>query len=65
MGFTPNILWSTCKEQGSQPYFIFHCKFSKITLEFISELVNLQYAFNIPFKITLKTIIMGTLTMYI
>ena len=29
------------------------------TLDFISELINLKYAFNIPFKITLKTIIMG------
>ena len=44
----------------SQPYFIFYCKLSKITLEFIGELMNLKYSFNIPFKITLKTIIMGT-----
>ena len=26
----------------------------------ISELINIKYAFNIPFKVTLKTIIMGT-----
>ena len=61
MGNTPNILCPRCKEQNeSQLYFIFHCKLSKITLDFISELINLKYAFNIPFKITLKTIIMGT-----
>ena len=40
--------------------FIFYCKFSKITLDFISELISLKYAFNISFKIALKTIIMGT-----
>ena len=41
-------------------YFTY-CKLSKITLDFISELINLKYTFNIPFKITLKTIIiMGT-----
>ena len=47
------------KYSVSQPYFIFHCKLSKINLDFISELINLKYAFNIPFKITLKTIIIG------
>ena len=57
---TTNILCPRCKKQKeSQPYFIFHCNFSKITLDFISELINLKYAFNIPFKITLKTIMMG------
>ena len=60
-GNTPNILCLRCKEQKqSQPYFIFYCEISKIVLDFISELINLKYAFNIPFKITLKTIIMGT-----
>ena len=62
MGIAPDILCPRCKEQKeSQPlYFIFYCKLSKITLDFISELINLKYAFNIPFKITLKTIIIGT-----
>ena len=61
MGNTPNILCPRCKEQKeSQPYFIFYCKLSKITLDFISELINLKYAFIIPFKITLKAIIMET-----
>ena len=40
--------------------FVFYCKFPKITLDFISELISLKYAFNVSFKITLKTIIMGT-----
>ena len=58
---TANTLCPRCKEQKeSQSYFINYCKLSKITLDFISELINLKYAFNIPFKITLKTIIMGT-----
>ena len=62
MGSAPNILRPRCKEQEqSQPYLIFYCKLSKITLRlFISELINLKYVFNIPFKITLKTIIMET-----
>ena len=61
MGNVSNVLCPRCKEQiESQPYFIFYCKFSKITLDFTSELNNLKYVFNIPFKITLKTIIMVT-----
>ena len=60
MGNTTNIMCPRCKEKKeSQPYFISYCKLSKLTLEFISKLFNLKYAFNIPFKITLKTIIMG------
>ena len=56
MGNTLNILCPRCNEQKeSQPYFIFHYKLSKISLDFI-ELINLKYAF----KITLKTIIKGT-----
>ena len=58
MGNTPSPRYKEQKE--SQPYFIFHCKLSKINLDFISELIYPKYAFNIPFKITLKTIIMGT-----
>ena len=61
MGNTPNVLCPRCKEQKeSQPYFMFYYKLSKITLDFISEIINPKYAFNIPFKTTLKTIIMGT-----
>ena len=62
MGNALNILCPRCKEQKElQSYLIFYCKLSKVTLwDIISELINLKYAFNIPFKITLKTIIMGT-----
>ena len=56
MGNKPDILYPRCKEQKeSQLYFIFYCKLSKITPDFIRELINLKYAFNIPLKITLKT----------
>ena len=56
-----NILCLRCKEKKEyQPCFIFYCKLSRITLDIIGELINMKYAFNIPFKITLKTIIMGT-----
>ena len=61
MGSAPNILCPRYKEQKeSQPFFIFYCKFSKITLDFISEPISLKYAVDIPFKITRKTMIMGT-----
>ena len=50
-----------CKEQKeSQSCFLFYCNLSKIILDFISELIYLKYPFNIPLKITLKTIIVGT-----
>ena len=45
------------KKKGLNPILYFIASF---TLDFISELINLKYAFNIPFKITLKTVIMGT-----
>ena len=37
--------------------FYFIASFAKLPGDFISEINNLKYAFNIPFKITLKTII--------
>ena len=61
MDKAPNILCPRCKEEeGSQSYFIFHCKLSKITPDFICEPINLKYTSNISFKITLKTITIGT-----
>ena len=61
MDNAPNILCPRSIEQEeSQPYFIFHCKLSRTTLDFIRELINLIYTFNVPFKFILKTIIMGT-----
>ena len=65
MGNAPYILCPRCKEQKeSQPYFIFYCKLSKITPDFISKLINLKYAFNIPLKYNVKTIIMGTFSQF-
>ena len=56
MGNAPNILCPIYKEQKlTVLYFI-----ARITPDFISEQINLKYAFNIPFKITLKPIIMET-----
>ena len=61
MGNRPNILCPRCKEQKvSQLYFTFYFKLSKIILDFIVELINLKYAFNMPFKTAQKTMIMGT-----
>ena len=61
MANTSNIMRPRCKEQkDSQPCFIFYYKLPKITLDYVSELINLKYAFNIPFKIFLQTVIMGT-----
>ena len=59
MGTAPNILCPRWKEEkDSQPSdFIFYCKLFKITLDFISELINLKCTVNISFKITF---IMGT-----
>ena len=60
MSNTHNNLYPRCMEQDeSHPHFIFYCKLSKVTLGYISELINLNYPFNPPFKFTLKTIKMG------
>ena len=60
MSNAPNILWPRCKERElSHSHFIFYCKIYKNILDFISELTNLNYPFNIPFKISLKAIRMG------
>ena len=57
---TLNILCPRCREQDeSHPHFIFYCKLSYVTPDYISELNNLKYSFNIPFKFSLKTIIMS------
>ena len=47
-------------KKSLNPILYFIASFLKLLWDFISELINLQYAFNIPFKITLKTIIMVT-----
>ena len=61
MGNTPNILHPRCMEQvESHPRFIFFCELSNVTLDYISELINLNYSFNLPFKLSFKTIKMGS-----
>ena len=61
MGNTPNILDPRRMEQvESHPHFIFYCKLSKVSLDYISEMINLNYSFNLTFKFSLKTIKMGS-----
>ena len=47
-------------KKSLNPILYFIASFPKLLWDFISKLINLKYAFNIPFKITFKTIIMGT-----
>ena len=42
------------KGRFSISFYLF-CKLSNITLEFISELINMNYSFNILFKFSLKS----------
>ena len=62
MGNAPNILsgiWRT--KRFSTLIYILLQAFQNFSRLLISELIiNLKYTFNIPFRITLKTIIMGT-----
>ena len=59
MDNAPNILHPRFKEwEESHSHFIFFWKLSKTTLEFIIELMNLNYSFNISSKVTLKASIM-------
>ena len=61
MGNRLNILDPRRMEQvESHPNFIFCCKLSKVSLDYISELININYSFNLPFKFSLKTIKMGS-----
>ena len=54
MGNAPNILYPIYKEQEeSNSYFVLCCELFKTSLG-LSELINLNYSFNIPFKINLK-----------
>ena len=60
MGNATNILYPRCEErEESDPRFIIYWRLSKTTLDFTSELIHLNCPFNIPFKISLKAIIMG------
>ena len=60
MGNSPNTLCPRCKESDeTHPHFIFQCKLSQTTLNFINELINRNYNFQFPFKICIKDILMG------
>ena len=54
MGNTPTIVSNVENKKIFNPILYF-CKLFKITLEFISELINMNYSFNIPIKFSLKT----------
>ena len=61
MSNTLNILHPRCMEQDeSHLYFIFYCNLSKVTLDYICELINLSYPLNLPFKFSLKTMKMDS-----
>ena len=61
MGTNPDSLCTRCKEQEeSHPHFIFHCRLSQITLDFINKLINLSHTFRTPFKISIRVISMAT-----
>ena len=60
MGNTPNSLCPRCNEsEKSHPHFIFHCKLSQTTLNFITRLINLNYKFQSPYQINITDILMG------
>ena len=60
MGNTPTILCPRCKESDeSHLHFIFHCKLSQNTLNFINRLINENSKFQSPFKVSIKDILMG------
>ena len=61
MGNSSTTLCPRCKESDeTHPHFLFQCKLSQTTLNFINELINLNYTFQYPFKICIKDILMGT-----
>ena len=60
MGNSPNTLCPRCKESDeTHPHFIFQCKLSQTTLNFINELIDRNYTFQFPFKICIRDILMG------
>ena len=61
MGNNPNSLCPRCTErEESHPHFIFHCRLSQTTLDYINKLINLNYTFRTPFRISIKGILMAT-----
>ena len=60
MGNSPNTLCPRCKESDeTHQHFIFQCKLSQTTLNFINELINRNYTFQFSFKICIRDILMG------
>ena len=51
MGKSPNILYARSRRQDES---IFYFKLSKTTLDFISGPINLNYTFNMSFKVSSK-----------
>ena len=62
MGNSSTPICPRCKEYETHPHFLFRCKLSQTTLNFINELVNLNYALQSPFRISIKDILMGNST---
>ena len=63
MGNSSTPICPRCKEYDeTRPHFLFRCKLSQTTLNFINELVNLNYALQSPFRISIKDILMGNST---
>ena len=61
MGNSPSTLCPRCKESDeTHPHLIFQCKLSQTTLKFINELINRNYTFQLPFKICIRHIVMGS-----
>ena len=61
MGNSFTTLCPKCKESDeTHTHFLFKCKLSQTTLNFINEVINLNYTFQSPFEICIKYIFMGT-----
>ena len=57
----PNSPCPRCKErEESHPQFTVHCRLSQTTLDYINKLINLNYTFRTPFRISIKGILMAT-----
>ena len=63
MGNSSTPICPRCKEYDEiHPHFLFRCKLSQTTLNFINEHLNLNYALQSPFRISIKDILMGNCT---
>ena len=63
MGNSSTPICPRCKEYDeTHPHFLFRCKLSQTTLNFINKLINLNYTLQSPFRISIKDIIMGNST---